>query len=159
MVTLKWSATCFCENENGFGPNNGILCEGNNNSIYRKSECLSGQWCTGDTNLSSTIAHYMDLCENGELRNSNSQASNLNLQKLIVYKTKTLCTINYFSLQRLLVAVLSMIILQRPLDACCVKTLMKVTIASTMLRATATAGTTMVTINANRLVRIIIVFR
>ena len=51
-----------------------------------------------------------------------------------------------------------MIILQRPLDACCVKMLMKVTIASTTHGATATAGTTMKKINANRLVRFKFVF-
>ena len=123
--------------------------------VYRKSECLSGQWCTGDTNISSTVAHYMDLCENGELRNRNSEASNLNTLDCISNQN---ALYHQLSLQRLLVAVLSMIISQKPLDACCVKALMKVTIASTTHGATATAGTTMEKINAHRLVRIKFVF-
>ena len=92
----------------------------------------------------------MDLCENGELRNRNIQASNLNFYWDTGYKE---ALYHQLSLQRLLAAVLSMVIMQRPLDACFVKTLMKVTIASTTHGATATAGTTIEKTIANILVR------
>ena len=54
--------------------------------------------------------------------------------------------------------VFSMIVLQMPLDARCVKMLTIVTITSTMHGATVTAGTTIEKINANRLVRVKFVF-
>ena len=62
------SAICFCENDNGFGDKSGILCEGKD-SVYRKSKCLSNQWCTGASNLSSTVTHYTELCEDGNAEN------------------------------------------------------------------------------------------
>ena len=60
-------ATCFCENFNGFGVKNGILC-GRSGNYHRVTECPNDHWCTGYANDSSQVVNSMDLCEIGNIK-------------------------------------------------------------------------------------------
>ena len=59
-------ATCFCENFNGFGVKNGILC-GRSGNYRRVTECPNDHWCTGNANDNSQVVNSMDLCEIGNM--------------------------------------------------------------------------------------------
>ena len=57
-------ASCYCENINGFGASNGIIC-GSSGNYQKVTKCPNDLWCTGHSNESSPVESTMDLCENG----------------------------------------------------------------------------------------------
>ena len=59
------ASKCYCEHEDGFPVQNGILCEINGH-FKRHSECASDEWCIGPTNQADSIYSIESLCVKGK---------------------------------------------------------------------------------------------